>query len=59
MCMKTKKTDGKMSAFLAQLLGKLQIFCVILAKLGRNRDVLESNSLKFTPNRNGVEYSAF
>jgi hypothetical protein len=54
MCMKTKKTGGKMSAFIAQLLGKLQIFRVILAKLGRNCNDLKLNWLKFTPNRNGV-----
>jgi hypothetical protein len=58
MCMKTKKTGGKMSAFIAQLLGNLQGFRLILAKLGRNCDVRELNWLKFTPNRNGVDHYA-
>jgi hypothetical protein len=50
--MKTKKTGGEMSAFFAQLLGKLQASRVILAKLGRNCDVLQLPWLTFIPNRN-------
>ena len=45
MCMKTKKMAGKMSTYFAQLWCSLQVFRAILAKLGRNCDVLEP---KFT-----------